>query len=166
MNKGVSAQRSPSELEAWLETFLRDPGFLEAYPYYAAILAKLTPVAGPSVPRMAVSVHEGRFYLHLNVDAFVAEPQFLRGVLLHEVHHLVLGHLAHPKFADAAEPEIMDLAMEMTANGHIEEPPPDPTRWQAYAAAGIRAGQSTVDRYEKLLAAARDGAYARRPIPG
>src|SRR6201996_5710116 len=143
MNKGVSAQRSPSELEAWLETFLRDPGFLEAYPYYAAILAKLTPVAGPSVPRMAVSVHEGRFYLHLNVDAFMAEPQFLRGVLLHEVHHVVLGHLTHPKFADVEEPELMELAVEMSANEYIEEPLPPAITCRAYSAVGIRPGQST-----------------------
>lgn len=35
--------RTKSEIEAWLDGFLRDASFLEAYPYYAAILAKLTP---------------------------------------------------------------------------------------------------------------------------
>ena len=81
----MSTARARGELEAWVDAFLRDPSFLEAYPYYAAILAKLTPVADPSVSRMAVSLHDGRFFLHLNVDAFMNEPQFLRGVLLHEV---------------------------------------------------------------------------------
>ncbi|MEO6420121.1 MAG: hypothetical protein ABIP39_11965, partial [Polyangiaceae bacterium] len=111
-----------SELEAWLDGFLREPTFLAKYPYYVSILAKMTPVADPSVQRMAVSLHAGRFYLHVNVDSFLAEPQYLRGVLLHEVHHVVLGHLTHPKFEIASEPELMDLAIEMSANEYIEEP--------------------------------------------
>jgi predicted metal-dependent peptidase len=155
-----------SDIAAFLAGFVRDRTFLERYPYYAAVLARLSPVADPSISRMAVSLFDGRFYLHVNVESFVAEPQYLRGVLLHEVHHVVLGHLAHPKFAGAAEPELMDLALEMSANEHVEEPLPDPILWQSYTAVGIRAGQSTLERYEKLLAAARGGAYQRRPVPG
>jgi hypothetical protein len=82
------------------------------------------------------------------------------------VHHVVLGHLSHAKFAGAAEPELMDLALEMSANEHIEEPLPDPIVWQAYAAAGIRAGQSTLERYQKLVDALRGGAFRERPVPG
>jgi len=155
-----------SELGEFLDGFTRDPAFLALYPYYAAVLARMIPVADPSVARMAVSLVEGRFYLHVNVDAFVSEPMYLRGVLLHEVHHIVLGHLAHPKFADAMEPELMDLALEMSANEHVEEPLPDPIVWQAYAAAGIRAGQSTLERYDKLREALREGAFKARPVPG
>jgi predicted metal-dependent peptidase len=155
-----------SELGAFLDGFTRDPAFLSRYPYYAAVLARMIPVADPSVARMAVSLVEGRFYLHVNVDAFVSEPRYLRGVLLHEVHHVVLGHLAHPKFGGATEPELMDLALEMSANEHVEEPLPDPIVWQAFAAAGIRAGQSTLDRYEKLREALRGGAFKARPVPG
>ena len=153
------------DLEAWLDAFLRDPSFLERYPYYAAILGKLCPVADPSVKRMAVSLHEGRFFLHVNVESFVAEPQFLRGVLLHEVHHVALGHLSHPKFAGASQPELMDLALEMSANEHIEEPLPDPIVWSAYAAIGIRGGQSTIERYERLCAAL-GGGREERAAPG
>ena len=43
----MSAAVTRCELETWLEAFVRDPAFLEAYPYYAAILAKMTPVADP-----------------------------------------------------------------------------------------------------------------------
>jgi predicted metal-dependent peptidase len=153
-------------LAAYLAAFVSDPAFLRSYPYYAAVLARLHPVADPSVARMAVSLHEGRFYLHVNVESFVAEPQYLRGVLLHEVHHVVLGHLTHPRFAGAAEPELMDLALEMSANEHIEEPLPDPITWRAYTAAGIRAGQSTLERYEKLVRAVQGGAFKPRPVPG
>jgi len=162
----VTARASPSELEAWLEGFLRDPGFLEAYPYYAAILAKLTPVADPSVARMAVSLHDGRFFLHVNVDAFLTEPQFIRGVLLHEVHHIALGHLTHPKFSEVEEPELMDLAVEMSANEYIEEPLPPAITCRAYSAVGIRPGQSTWERYEILVRFARSNGKRPRPSPG
>jgi predicted metal-dependent peptidase len=155
-----------SEIEAFLSGFTRDPAFLERYPYYAAVLARMVPVADPSVARMAVSTGAWRFYLHVNVDAFVREPQYLRGILLHEVHHVVLGHLSHPRFADPAEPELMDLAMEMSANEHVEEPLPSPIVWRAYAVVGIRAGQSTLERYEKLREALAAHAWKSRPVPG
>lgn len=155
-----------SDLAAWLESFVRDPSFLAAYPYYAAVLAKLLPVADPSVSRMAVSLHDGRFYLHVNVESFVAEPQYLRGVLLHEVHHVVLGHLTHPKFAEVSEPELMELAVEMSANEHIEEPLPNPITWRAYSECGVRAGQSTMERYEALVEHVRRTGGRPRPAPG
>ena len=157
---------SAADLGAWLDAFLRDPGFLQRYPYYAAILARLVPVADPSVQRMAVSLHDRHFYLHINVDAFLAEPQFLRGVLLHEVHHLALGHLGHPKFTDADEAELMDLALEMSANEYIEEPLPNPIVWSMFAAVGIRAGQSSIERYDLLVEAHRSGALDPKPGQG
>ena len=90
-----------SDLRAWLHGFVHESGFLARYPYYAHVVARLVPVADPSVPLMGVSLHavpgqDARYYLHVNVDAILREPQYLRGLLLHEVHHVVLGHLAHP----------------------------------------------------------------------
>jgi predicted metal-dependent peptidase len=167
MNAPSSATKATrGELEAWLDGFIRDPAFLEAYPYYAAILAKMTPVADPSVARMAVSIYDGRFYLHVNVESFIAEPQFLRGVLLHEVHHVVLGHLTHPKFAECEEPELMDLAIEMSANEYIEEELPPAVRWRAYSSIGMRAGQSTRERYEILLRHLQGTGSRPKPGPG
>lgn len=162
----AAARPRTGDLAVFLDGFLRDPVFLDRYPYYAAVLARLEPVADPSVQRMAVSLFNGRFYLHVNVDSFLAEPQYLRGVLLHEVHHVVLGHLSHPKFASPAEPELMDLALEMSANEHIEEPLPNPIVWRHYSAVGVRAGQSTMERYDKLVEALRGGAFKDRPVPG
>jgi len=143
-----------TELDAWLGAFVRAPAFLARYPFYAAVLAQLQPVADPSVKRMAVSVEGGRFYLHINVDSFLSEPQYLLGVLLHEVHHVVLGHLTHPRFHGECDVELMDLAVEMSANEYIEEPLPSPITWQPYKALGMRAGQSTLERYERLIDAA------------
>lgn len=154
---------SAASLEAWLEGFLTESAFVARYPHYAAVLSKIKPVADPSVFRMAVSLEDGRFYLHVNVESFLAEPQYLRGVLLHEVHHVVLGHLTHPKFADPEVPELMDLAIEMSANEYIEEPLPRPIVWQPYAAFGLKAGQSTLERYELLLQHHRKTGAAPRP---
>jgi predicted metal-dependent peptidase len=150
-------ERTKSEIGAWLDAFRSAPDFLDRYPFYASILGRMDPVADPSVKRMAVSLHGGRFYLHINVDAFMTEPQHLIGVLLHEVHHVVLGHLSHPKFASAREPELMDLAIEMSANEYIEEPLPDPITFQHYSALGLRAGQSTIERYHRLVEAMQGG---------
>lgn len=157
--------RSKSELATWLDEFVQNAGFLERYPYYAAILAKMSKVADPSVKRMAVSLHDGAFFLHVNVESFLREPETLRGVLLHEVHHVALGHLTHPKFAECEEPELMDLAIEMSANEYIEEPLPNPITWRAYAACGARAGQSTMERYEALVEHAAKTGTRPRPTP-
>lgn len=146
-----------SELAEWLRGFVSDKAFLARYPYYASILSKLDPVADVSVPVMGVSLHDARFYLHINVDYFTRRPDFLRGVLLHEIHHLVLGHLAHPKFQDASSPDLMDIAKEISANEHIEEPLPPAITLRDYERYGLAAGQSTLERYERLLTLRQDG---------
>ena len=144
-------------LRVWLDSFVSDPAFIARFPYYAAVLARIDPVADPSVDSMAVSFQSPRFYLHVNVDYFMRAPQFVRGILLHEVHHIVLGHLTHPKFFAIDHPPIMELAAEVSANEHIEEPLPDPITWRTFEAAGLRPGQSTMERYEKLVAAREAG---------
>jgi hypothetical protein len=54
----------------------------------------------------------------------------------------------------------MDLAIEMSANEYIEEPLPSPITWHAYASLGLRAGQSTLERYERLVEGLSAGASA------
>ena len=157
-----------ADLRGWLHAFVHESGFLARYPYYAHVLARLVPVADPSVPLMGVSLHavpghDARYYLHVNVDAMVRAPQFVRGLLLHEVHHVVLGHLAHPKFfgSPGGEPlqrDLMQIAQETSANEHVTEPLPDPIVWQHFERFGLRAGQSTLERYERLCRARAEGA--------
>lgn len=160
--KPVATVPQTTELRRWLDAYTREDGFLARYPYYAHVLAALEPVADPMVPAMGLSLHGvpgrgGRYYLHVNVEQMQREPRFLRGILLHEVHHLVLGHLSHPKFFDAAQPELMRLAQEMSANEYIAEPLPEPVLWQHFEAFGIRGGQSTLERYELLCKAKAEG---------
>lgn len=157
----------PNDLRAWLDAFVHEQHFLARYPYYAHLLASVRPVLDPSVPAMGVSLHAApgagpRYYLHVNIDALLREPQYLRGILLHEVHHIALGHLAQPKFLDPAHKDLMQIAQETSANEHIVEPLPDPVLWQHYEKFGLRAGQSTLERYRLLCDARAEG---REPKP-
>ncbi|MFT3926131.1 MAG: VWA-like domain-containing protein [Myxococcales bacterium] len=159
-----------SELRGWLESYVWDQAFLARYPYYAYVLAELEPVADPSVPLMGVSLvptltrttggssaRAGRYYLHVNIEALQRDPRFLRGLLLHEVHHIVLGHLAHPKFFGVDQRDLMQMAQEMSANEHIEEPLPEPVLVKHFERFGVRPGQSTLERYELLCKARAEG---------
>ncbi|MCU0658684.1 MAG: VWA-like domain-containing protein [Polyangiaceae bacterium] len=146
----MSDTRDP--LGQWLRDFVAEPRFLARYPLYAGVLARLRPVADLSTDIMAVSFHDGRFYLHVNTDYFQRNPRYLLGVLLHEVHHLVLGHLTHPKFRDVAHPDLMELAMEISANEYIEEALPGGILLKDFERMGLRPHQSTMQRYERLVA--------------
>lgn len=144
------------------EDFFPAPEFFRRYPLYAYIIAQLVLVENSQVQVMAVSWSGGRWYLHVNVDYFLGSPknvQYVAGVLLHEVHHIVLGHVTDPRFLYAAHPALMQLAMEMSANEFITEPlPGKPVLWSDYQRYGIGAGQSTWERYELLCRARRNGA--------
>jgi predicted metal-dependent peptidase len=156
-----------NDLRGWLDAFVQEQHFLARYPYYAHLLASVEPVLDPSVPAMGVSLHSvlgrgPRYYLHINIDALMPTPQYLRGILLHEVHHIALGHLAHPKFFGAAHKDLMQLAQETSANEHIVEALPEPILWQHFEKFGLRAGQSTLERYQLLCDARAEG---REPKP-
>ncbi|MCS6899152.1 MAG: VWA-like domain-containing protein [Myxococcales bacterium] len=138
-------------LAAWLRSFVAEPWFLKKYPLYAGVLARMRPVADPSTNIMAVSFHEGHFYLHVNTDFFQTNPRYLLGVLLHEVHHIVLGHLTHPKFRDPVHPDLMEIALEISANEYIDEPLPGGILLRDYEPLGLRPHQSTIRRYERLV---------------
>ena len=144
--------------QSWLRGLVGNPAFLRKYRYYAATLARLRPVADPKVDAMAVAVRQGRLELRVNVDYFAEHPRFAPGVLLHELHHIALGHLSNPKFRGAEHPDLMMLAMEVSANEYIQEPlPGDPATWKALRHLGLRSGQSTMRRYELLVEARQKG---------
>ena len=143
-------------LALWLRSFVAEPRFLARYPLYAGVLARMRPVLDPSTPIMAVSHHDGRFYLLINADYFEKNPRYLLGVLLHEVHHVVLGHLTHPKFRDPAHPDLLEIALEISANEYIEEALPGGIHLRDYEALGLRPHQSTMQRYDRLVELQRE----------
>lgn len=154
----------PATIQDWFTDFVNGPDFVAAHPYYAAVLARMQAVHDPGVPVMGVSAHGRGVWLHVNTDFFLkpGNQKYIHGVLLHEVHHVVLGHLGDPLYADAAHPDLMELAMELSANEYITHPlPGKPYVWTAYKHCGIAAGQSTAERYDLLVKARQAG----RPVP-
>src|SRR5262245_48389074 len=148
-------------LQDWFTGYVTGPDFLPVYPYYAAVLARMQAVDDPRIPVMAVSAHGKHVWLHVNTTYFTkpANIPFIRGVLLHEVHHVVLGHLADPQYDSPNHPDLMELAMEVSANEYIKEPlPGDPPVWTKFKQFGLGPGQSTMERYELLVKARRGGA--------
>ncbi|MCB9617935.1 MAG: hypothetical protein H6724_00635 [Sandaracinus sp.] len=85
--------------------------------------------------------------------------------MLHEVHHVVLGHLTHPKYFGVAHPELLSMAMEASANEYVDEALPSPLLWEHFREVGFRARQSTMERYELLVAARADGEEPRPSRP-
>ncbi len=155
---------SDRDARSWLWNTILATGFLETYPYFAPVFAMIDVVPHERGGLMAVSLHEGRVRLHVNIAAFEEDLSGFRGVLQHELHHIVLGHVTDPSLKQVAEPTIMQVATEITANEFITEPlPGDPYRLATYATYGLRPGQSTKERYDLLLQAHRDGRYTPPP---
>lgn len=145
-------------IEDWLYGFVMERSFLHKYPHYAYILAQMIPFDDPTIEVMAVSYQRGKLFLHVNAAYFMQHPQFIRGVLLHEVHHVVLGHLTRFDLRDVAHPRLMEIAMEISANEYIDELlPDDPITLEMYLDVGILPGQSTRERYEILRTAMERG---------
>jgi predicted metal-dependent peptidase len=150
----------------WFTQYVSRNEFMSRYPYYAAVLARIQAVEDPSIPVMAVSAHGKYVWLHVNTDYFrkPGNERYVNGVLLHEVHHVVLGHLANPEYANPAHPDLMELAMEVSANEYIRESlPGNPPVWTMYKQYGLAAGQSTLERYELLVKARQTGAKIAVP---
>jgi predicted metal-dependent peptidase len=140
-----------SPFARWLHDFIHGADFLSRYPLYVCALSRFEVLEDEGVPSMAVSaLAGGRIRLHVNPTYFAEHPQYLRGILLHEVHHVVLGHLT-PRFRGRAWPKLMEIAMEVSANEDIREQLPDPVTWQQFSALGLRPNQSTQQRYELLV---------------
>lgn len=94
------------------------------YPFHTKVLEQFKVTAMPAVGTMGVTVRGGELVLLHNPAFVLATPaRQLGGVLLHEVHHVVLGHLtADPvKFDDRWA---RTIAEEVSVNEFIREPLP------------------------------------------
>lgn len=121
------------------------------YPFHAAVLRQFRLTLSPAVGTMGVTTAgDGAVLLLFNPDFVLSLPAAeLGGVLLHEIHHVVLDHL----LADPAEyPDrwARTVAEEVTVNEFVKEPLPS---------GGIHLGlfpglpemESTDERYRRLL---------------
>ncbi|HEX6810103.1 MAG TPA: VWA-like domain-containing protein [Planctomycetota bacterium] len=149
--------------EGWFEAMLRESGFVRRFPQYAGVVARMTPILTDAVPFMAVGLRRwddpgARVCLMVNPAFLRQHGELVAGVLLHEVHHVVLGHLSELRFHAVTSPTAMEVAMEISANENIREPvPPSPFVVETFAPFGIAPGQSTMERYALLASAVREG---------
>jgi predicted metal-dependent peptidase len=118
------------------------------YPFHARVLEQLEIQARPGVGTMAVTV-SGQVIVLLNTEFVLTRPaDELVGVLLHEVHHIILGHLtADPK--DFADLWARTVAEEVTVNEYVQEPLPAGVIMLDQFP-GLPPHESTAQRYERL----------------
>jgi hypothetical protein len=96
----------------------------DRYPFHAAVLDRFRLRARPEVGTMGVTVSGDAITLYHNPEFVLAiSIGELEGTLLHEVHHVIFGHvLADP--ADFPDTWARTIAEELTANEFITEPLP------------------------------------------
>jgi hypothetical protein len=147
----LAANASP-----WFREYVIETGFLARFPQYAAVIAGLVPVPSAAVRAMGVRLHDGRFQLHYNARYLRKNRRMIAGILQHEVHHIVFGHLLASSWLGFDQTDLLTLAHEMAANEPIRLPlPRGVIRWQQFTSMGTKAGQSSRERYE-LLARRRE----------
>lgn len=149
--------------EGWFEQLLAETEIVRRYPAYAGVLARMDPIATTTVPIAAVALRRwddpgSRIQLLINPEYAADHPDERAGILLHEIQHVLLGHLTDPKFHAVANPKVMEIAMEISA----DEPlagllPPNGFEIEAFAQYGIRRNQSTLERYVLLNRACQNG---------
>lgn len=112
---------------------------------------------------MAISLEErhrpkGPLRLFVNPHYFRDHPIHFAGVLLHEIHHVLLGHLTDRRLHEMSHKQAMEIAMEVSANEFIAEPlPAGAIVWKMFKRHGLRPFQSTKERYLLLARAAKAG---------
>ena len=147
----------------WFEALLAELRFVERYPGYAGVLARMDPIATTTVPIAAVALRRwndprSRIQLLINRPYFDAHPDEREGILLHEIQHVLLGHLTDTKFHVVSYPRVMELAMEISADEPIAHLlPKNGLEIEVFARHGIAPGQSTLERYRLLAEAVRSG---------
>ena len=120
-----------------------------SYPFHARVLERFRLRADPAVVTMGVGLRDDRLELVFSPE-FVARvtADELGGVLLHEVLHVVLGHVtADPdSFPDR---EAKTIAEEVTVNEFVREPlPGQPIVLAMFP--NLPPGESTGERYRRL----------------
>ena len=131
---------------------------IDEYPFHARILERFKMASRPDVGTMGVTVSGNDVLLLHNPDFVLNTPSDeLTGALLHQVHHVVFGHVtADP----AAYPDdwACTVAAEITANEFIHLPlPGEPIRLEQFPR--FPKMESTDERYDRLK-----GRVSRKPI--
>lgn len=154
----IPGQRGPRTRlrEGWFEQLLDETRLLERWPEYAGVIARMDPVATNTVDSMAVALRRSddpgaRVQLLVSLDWLEAHPELALGVLLHEIQHVRLGHLTDPTLHAVAQPKLMEIAIEISADESVPIPMPESGySLETMERFGIGKGQSSMERYRLL----------------
>jgi len=119
------------------------------YPFHVAVLERFRLTPEPRVGTMGVTVRGHDVLLFYNPEFVLGLPaDELCGVLLHEVNHVIFGHvLTDPR--DFPDEWARTVAEEITANEHVKEPlPPGGITLDLFS--DLPPLESTAERYERL----------------
>lgn len=131
-------------------------GLMLDRPFHWALLDAAHVVEDETVPTMAVGVTtRGEIALFYAPDFVLRiEEGERKGVLLHEVHHVLFDHL-HPPPDAATNTTAWTLACEVTANEYVPYPLPEPITIDEL---DLPPGESTKVRFAKLARRKKLGA--------
>jgi predicted metal-dependent peptidase len=139
----TSAQRAHGKIQSGLQRLAA------RYPFHVAVLERLRLTPEPRVGTMGVTLAGDDVLLLYNDDFVLGLPaDELCGVLLHEVHHVVFGHvLADPR--DFPDKWARTVAEEVTVNEFITLPLPEGCITLGLFP-NLPPMESTGERYERL----------------
>lgn len=132
---------------------------IDKYPLHAAILKRMQIRKRADIKTMAVSIggspndtwgEEGRVVNFWYCEEFILDTPLieLTGVCLHEVHHVLFGHITTNQ-KDYPHKAARIAAEELTVNEYIKEPLPK-TDFLLKNFPDLPPFESTYDRYERL----------------
>jgi predicted metal-dependent peptidase len=121
----------------------------DKYLFHTKVLEKFRLAESSTVGTMGVSASGEGVLLLFDPEFVLSLPiDQLRGVLLHEVHHVVLGHLGLD-WKDHPDSWAITVAMELSVNEFVREPlPGDCVTLDQFP--GFPPMESTQQRYERL----------------
>lgn len=123
---------------------------VKRYPFHAGVLERFALQSRPDISTMGVTLLGKRIALVYNPEFVLAiQLDELMGVLLHEVYHVVFGHLTTPR---EAYPDrwARTVAEEVTVNEFVTEPlPGEPITLELFP--DFPSMESTAERYQRLV---------------
>jgi hypothetical protein len=137
------------------------------YPFHAAVLERFRLQARPEVGTMGVAIGGDAVRLYFDPDFVLGlGADELGGLLLHEVHHVVLGHVtADP--ADFPDRWARTVAEETVVNEFIALPlPSGAITLDRLRGLALPARESTRRRYDRLRRVRRADRLALQGTPG
>lgn len=125
---------------------------LGSYPFHARFLARWQTHPYDAVKTMGVTIEGGSLILYYNPEFVLgcSLPELV-GVLLHEVGHVLYGHL-HLDHSRLPDGRALTIAEEVTCNEHILEPLPGSPLLLAHYPA-LPPDEDTLSRYRRLAEA-------------